>query len=96
MKGLLDSAVCRQGEVLVLVPCSSIHTFGMREPIDVAFVDCRGRVLESVQGLMPNRCLSRRGARCVLERRGGFGGGVWFKPGEYIGLKAGGVGSEEP
>ena len=31
--------------VLVIVPCRQVHTFGMRFPIDVAFVSRRGRVL---------------------------------------------------
>lgn len=54
--------------VLVLAPCGSIHTFGMRRPIDVAFVACDGTVLLSRRGLAPCRKLRCRGARIVLER----------------------------
>ncbi|SRR5690554_2036591 len=52
--------------VLVL-PVRSVHTFGMRFPIDVAFCDADGVVLRVV-GLRPNRvtrvCL---GARTAIE-----------------------------
>jgi uncharacterized membrane protein (UPF0127 family) len=85
LRGLLDSAICNEGEVLVLVPCKSIHTFGMREAIDVAFVNRQGRVLRAAQELPPNRFLSCRGASCVLERRGGSVN-AWFKVGDVIGL----------
>jgi uncharacterized membrane protein (UPF0127 family) len=85
MKGLLDPAVCGAGEVLVLVPCGSVHSFGMRAPIDVAFLDGQGRVLKAVRGLAPLRVLFCRGAVCTLERRSG-GEEPWFEAGESVGL----------
>ena len=56
------------GGVLLLAPCDSIHTWGMRYAIDVAFLDGHGRVLESVRRLPPRRRLRCPGARVVLER----------------------------
>jgi uncharacterized membrane protein (UPF0127 family) len=85
IRGLLDPAVCNEGEVLVLAPCASIHTFGMRESIDVAFLDQKGCVLRAVQGLLPNRLLSCRGAACVLERRN-QNAKSWYSSGETLGL----------
>jgi uncharacterized membrane protein (UPF0127 family) len=84
-RGLLSPAVCKRGEVLVLIPCKSIHTFGMTDAIDVAFVDRRGHVLEATRGLPPNRLRYCRGAVCVLERRSAFGDS-WFEKDEAIGL----------
>jgi uncharacterized membrane protein (UPF0127 family) len=69
MLGLLKKDVCVHGEVLMIVPCKSIHSFGMREPIDVAFVDKGGCVLKVVTGLPPGRTSSCKHAACVLERR---------------------------
>lgn len=43
------------GTALLIYPCSSIHTFFMRESIDVAFLDQEGRVLLIVEGLRPWR-----------------------------------------
>ena len=34
-------------DALLLAPCRDIHTVGMRRPIDVAFVDKTGRVVEA-------------------------------------------------
>jgi hypothetical protein len=50
-RGLLgrDSLPERHG--LVLAPCSSVHTFFMRFPIDVLFVARDGRVLKIVERL---------------------------------------------
>ena len=47
------------GHALLLRPCSSIHTFGMRFPIDVAFADREGtvlRVIRDVSGRQVTRC----------------------------------------
>jgi hypothetical protein len=40
--------------VLILRPCRQVHTFGMREPIDVAFCDRYGFVLHATT-LAPGR-----------------------------------------
>jgi len=71
-------------EVLVLIPCRAIHTFTMREPIDVAFVDRDGWVIESLQGLPPGRHRSCRGAVATLERLSHGRGEAWFEAGERI------------
>jgi uncharacterized membrane protein (UPF0127 family) len=52
---------------LVLEPASSVHTFGMRFTIDVAYVARDGRVL-AVRTMPPHRLgLPRPRARWVLE-----------------------------
>jgi uncharacterized membrane protein (UPF0127 family) len=43
--GLLGTASLAAGEGLWLSPCKSIHTFFMRYPIDVLFLDRDGKVL---------------------------------------------------
>ena len=54
---------------LLLPGCSSIHTFGMRFPIDVIFLDRQGRVLRVDRCVGPGRVLLCRGAAEVLEWR---------------------------
>lgn len=39
LKGLLGRTELSQGEGLIIKPCNSVHTIGMKFPIDVAFVD---------------------------------------------------------
>jgi uncharacterized membrane protein (UPF0127 family) len=44
-KGLLGTASLAESEGLWIMPCRSIHTFFMRYPIDVLFLDGQGIVL---------------------------------------------------
>lgn len=57
-----------EGGMIVFPRCRSIHTFGMHEPLDVAFVDEAGLVIEVMRGIAPGRVLSNRAARFVCER----------------------------
>ena len=69
LRGLLG----REGldGALVLRPARSVHTLGMRFPIDVAFCDRDLVVLDTVS-LPPYRMtLPRWRARCVLEAEAG-------------------------
>ena len=70
---------------LLLDPCSDVHTFGMREPIDVAFIADDGKVLEVFRYVGPRRRLRCRDARATLERFSRDG--PWLRPGERIALK---------
>ena len=67
--GLALLADLDPGLALLIPRCSSVHTFGMRFPIDVAFLDAAGRELRVVRGLRPGRVVAHRGAAAVLERR---------------------------
>jgi uncharacterized membrane protein (UPF0127 family) len=52
----------------LLIPrCRSVHTFGMRFPIDVLFLDGESRALSVRSGVRPRRVLVDRRARAVLE-----------------------------
>lgn len=57
--------------VLLLVPARSVHTIGMRFPIDVAWLDRELRVLRTAQ--LPRQRLSRPvlRSRLVLEAEAG-------------------------
>lgn len=61
---------CRQldpQEGLLLSPCEAIHTFGMRFPLDVLFIDPGGKVRALRQGLRPRRMAACWRARSTLE-----------------------------
>lgn len=57
------------GTGLVIDPCSSIHTFWMRFPIDVLYVDREGMVLRADRAMKPWRVgpLLVRHGRYVIE-----------------------------
>ncbi len=66
--GLLKHQTLAPGEGLWIYPTQAIHTFGMRFPIDVAFLDRRLRVKRVYHGLVPYRLTSLVwGAKSVLE-----------------------------
>jgi uncharacterized membrane protein (UPF0127 family) len=44
-----------QGRALWIVPCDGIHTFGMRFPIDVAYLDSSGRIVKIYHRIAPFR-----------------------------------------
>jgi uncharacterized membrane protein (UPF0127 family) len=56
-------------DALLLPDCKSVHTFGMRYALDLAFLDRRNRVLRIRRRVAPNRiCLGPPGTVSVLER----------------------------
>ena len=67
MRGLLGRRGLAQGEGLLLEPAGSIHTFFMRFPIDVVFLDRALVVLGIHDTIDPWRTASQRGAKIVLE-----------------------------
>lgn len=68
MIGLLATSSFNAGDGLYISPCSSIHTVGMKYPIDVVFINEFNIINKVVMGLKPNRiCLSLSGCCSVLE-----------------------------
>jgi hypothetical protein len=65
--GLLGRARLDSGAALVLAPCPAIHTAFMRFPIDVAFVDRRGRAVRVVHALRPWRMAVAPRAYAAIE-----------------------------
>ena len=77
--------------LLVLVPCRSIHTYGMKKPIQVAFINKEGMVLEADPFVLPGTVLGKRDAVAVIERRINETQSQtrqckWFQAGEIIAL----------
>jgi uncharacterized protein len=57
LKGLLGTRELRRDEGLWIVPCTSIHSFGMRYAIDVLFLDAAGEVVGLFPAVSPNRLI---------------------------------------
>lgn len=55
MKGLLGKSELPIGEALWIKPCISIHTFFMKFPIDVLFLDKTNQVIAIIKNMLPNR-----------------------------------------
>jgi uncharacterized protein len=56
--GLLNRAELSDDEALLIYPCNSIHTFFMKFPIDVAFLDKNHKVVKIVENIQPWRLQS--------------------------------------
>jgi uncharacterized membrane protein (UPF0127 family) len=66
-KGLLGRESLAAGEGLWITPCEAVHTFGMKFPIDLVYLDrtgCVKKVREAVQPWRFSGCLS---AHSVVE-----------------------------
>jgi|SRR5579871_2702191 len=89
--GLLgrDSLPAEHG--LWLEPCNGIHTFGMRFPIDVLFLDAEGIALRIVSSLKPWRiCGPVWRARVVVELPAGALVRHRIQPGDRLRLSPSG------
>jgi uncharacterized membrane protein (UPF0127 family) len=88
-RGLLDRHRIEADEGIYIVPTQWIHMFGMRFPIDVAFLASDGRVLFTHHGIKPNR-LSRLVWRAegALELASGTLRATETIPGDIIELRA--------
>ncbi|MGW1639509.1 DUF192 domain-containing protein [Streptomyces lavendulae] len=71
---------------LLLTPAASVHTFRMRFPIDVAYLDRSLRV-RAVVTMAPGRLgLPRPRSRHVLEAEAGAMAGWGLRPGVLVGV----------
>ena len=70
-KGLLGRDSLAEGSALVIAPCSAIHTFAMRFPIDVIFAHRDGRVLKLKRAMPAARISVALRAFAVVEMPAG-------------------------
>ena len=70
--GLLNRYALDADEGLWIEPCRAVHSFGMRFPIDVLFIDASGRIVGVVQDFEPMRLSRYYAAACgIIELQAG-------------------------
>lgn len=52
-KGLLGKKSLSVGEGVLLNPCRQVHTWFMKFPIDVIFINKQGRIIHLISGMQP-------------------------------------------
>lgn len=67
LRGLLSSQN-KHGLVLVFPRCTSVHSFGMRRPFSVAFIDRDGKPLTVINSMRPNAIASNAKAALIIEK----------------------------
>lgn len=66
LHGWLFHTEIHDHDALLISPCNSVHTFGMRFCIDVAFINTNNEVTKIVTNLKPNRsCMSWSASQCI-------------------------------
>lgn len=71
VRGLLGRNQLKDGEGLLITDCPSIHTFGMRYPIDIIFLNRDWQIRKLVSSLKPCRIAWSGGASMVIEMADG-------------------------
>jgi uncharacterized membrane protein (UPF0127 family) len=70
-KGLLGRDGLAAGEGLWIIPCEAVHTFGMRFPIDLVYLDRKCRVVKIRSNVRPWRLSACLRAHSVIELAAG-------------------------
>jgi len=84
--GLLKHERLAPGEGLWIVPCESVHTFFMKFPIDLVYLDKKRRVLkvrDSVPAWRLSACLR---AHSILELPAGTAKSTGTVPGDVLAI----------
>ncbi len=84
MRGLLGKPKLGVDEGLLIEPCSSVHTFGMRYTIDVLFLDKQLTIVKTVKSLRPWRMAASYASSIVLELADGSINKLQLKPGQLL------------
>ena len=72
LRGLMFYPALPEIDGLMLSPANSVHTFWMRFPLDLIFLDGNGKVILTYNNITPNRiCPAVKGAGYVLETTAG-------------------------
>jgi uncharacterized membrane protein (UPF0127 family) len=83
-RGLLGRDGLDQATAMLLAPCGSVHTVGMRFAIDVVFVDRQGYAVKVVHNLRPWRIALAAHGRAVIEMAAGSLGEEEVLPGDRL------------
>jgi uncharacterized membrane protein (UPF0127 family) len=71
LRGLAWRGEPPEGWALLIPRCRSVHTFGMRFPIDVVFLNRAGFPVDVRRAVPARRVVTNRDAAAVLEMRAG-------------------------
>lgn len=88
-RGLLGRRQLQHDEGIVLRPCKSIHTVGMRFRIDVAFLNIDYKVIRIITGMKTMRFSPvLRDAFCVIELKEGMLSELCIEVGDELTLSS--------
>jgi uncharacterized membrane protein (UPF0127 family) len=83
-KGLLGRKSLPAGEGLWIIPCEAVHTFGMKFPIDLVYIDRKKRVKKIRSAVPPWRVSACLSAHSVVELASGTVEMTQTRPGDRL------------
>lgn len=84
-KGLMFRKSMASESALLLSPCNAIHTFSMRFPIDVVYLDSAARVVHVEKSVQPNKIgKTIKSATSILELNAGMAEKMSLKSGDLL------------
>jgi hypothetical protein len=83
-KGLLGRTGLATGEGLWIVPCESVHTFFMKFPIDLVYIDRNHRIKKVRSAVAPWRLSACLTAHSILELPAGTIRATQSHPGDML------------
>lgn len=86
-KGLLGRTSLPVDRAIAIAPCNAVHTFFMKFPIDVMFVNRDGTVRRVVHGLRPFRIAASAASHCVIETAAGVIAASGTRPSDTLTLE---------
>ena len=94
-KGLLGRSRLAPGEGLWILPCEAVHTFGMRFPIDLVYLDRNHHIKKVRSNVRPWRLSACLTAHSVLELASGTIRETKTRPGDRLEFSSAPFFSEE-
>ena len=96
LRGLIGTDMLRPEQGMLLTPCRRVHSFFMRYPLDLVFLNEQGRVVRTVRDFAPRRISPFvADASAVLELRAGALADTPVAPGDLLHVERRGSASEE-
>jgi uncharacterized protein len=89
-RGLLGQDSLSRDAAFILAPCSAVHTWFMRFPVDVLFVDRNGIVLKVCSRVRPWRFAVDLRAFAAVELAAGFALEADTRPGDRLSVSRSG------
>ena len=86
LKGLLGVSHLENGGALVIRPCNSVHTLGMKFAIDVVFLDRHDKVVKIINNMNAGRLSICWHSNYVIELPAGVANSTKLKVGDIISI----------
>ena len=87
LRGLMFKDSIADNDALFFYNAPSIHTFFMRFPIDILFLDKHMKIIKVHPAVGPGKLSCCRGAFCTIECAAGLCESKNIKPGDVIKIK---------